>query len=123
MKIVHNPTDGATISEGFRAAGLGLAKPFKPGTQQYCEDDFADALVANYPFLQIVTAEEVKDLKKQAKQEPIVEEPVKEEVIEGIPVAEIVGISAVETEKSTEISDDLKGTDWYGEGVKEERSV
>lgn len=121
MVIVYNPPTGATISVDFIGAGTSLAKPFTPNTKQYCEDEFAKALVETYPFLSIVTAEEAEGLKKLSKEE-IKKEEVKEEVLQDdVPIAEVKKTTKKEEDKATEIPDDLKGTDWYGDGVKESR--
>jgi hypothetical protein len=67
MKIVFNPSDGVDI-RNFNHGGNVLEPHAKNSLKQYTDED-ADALVANFGFLRIVTKEEAETLIAKVKEE------------------------------------------------------
>lgn len=141
MVIVYNPPTGAPI-KGFNFGGKIVESHDVKEMKQY-EPEMAQVLVATYPFMQIVTPQEAETIKEEVEKEVVTGEfkcdkcdyssdkkiglmghmrgHAKEpEVVSDIPVADVKTATVKGEEQATEIPDDLKGTDWYGDGVKEE---
>lgn len=123
MIIVYNPPTGAKI-KGFNFQGTVIEEHPVKGVGSY-EEAMANALVATYPFLKVITEAEAQSLKLQ--EEEVDKEGVyvakKDRTVKEVevPIAKVTKVATGEEDKSTEIPDDLKGTDWYGGGVKEEK--
>lgn len=128
MKIVYNPPTGAPI-KGFNFEGNVVELHDVKEVRKY-EDLMADALVAVYPFMQIISENEAVNLEVSTEEtvpnenpaEPPVYVAKKDRKLKDIPQGKIKKATRKGEEKGTEIPDDLKGADWYGEGPQEERS-
>ena len=139
MVIVFNPSTGAPI-KGFNFEG-NKVEFHNVGESKYYEPKMAEAMVATYPFLEIVTPQEAQVIKEEIEKADVGEfkcdkcdfssnakialaghkrsHSKEVELDSDIPVATVVKVGSKDKEKTTQIPDDLKGTDWYGDGPKE----